>query len=382
MLITTTSALEQFCRSLEGAPYLAIDTEFIQEKSYYPRLCLIQVAHGDIAAAIDPLAARIDLTALRTLLYTPTVTKVFHAARMDLAIFLQRWGAVPTPVFDTQIAASVCGLGQQAGYARLVDALLGIQLDKSAQATDWSLRPLTSQQVAYALGDVTHLCHLHDQLQEKLRQTGRDEWIRDDMQALGDPERYVVAPSAAWRAIRARRLNRKALAVLRELAAWREQAAQDRDLPRQWVMHDKPLLEIAQTQPRSSRQLSRVRGLKPGIASGTDGQSMLRAVQRALEMPPENWPTIPSKNKQKASVEPLISLLQALLHHRCRAHEVAAAVIAKRADLYRIATEADPDVPALQGWRRGIFGADAQALCAGKLALSSKDGEIVIHPLE
>ncbi len=377
MLITTSSALFEFCEALRDAPYIAVDTEFMREKSYYAKLCLVQVAYGDLSAAIDPLADGLDLAPLRDLLHDPTIIKVLHAATQDLEIFLDKTGQVPAPVFDTQIAASVCGLGEQVGYARLVDSMLHIRLDKTSQRTDWSLRPLSERQLTYALADVTHLCAIYEMLVEKLDATNRTSWVAEEMKSLLDASRYHVIPNEAWRRIRIRHAKRKTLAVLRGLATWREEAAMARDIPRKWIARDEVLVEIAQNLPRSAEELVRVRSLKPQIARGRDGSAMLDAVRRALATPEETWPALEKRRPRISGHEPLVALLQALLQLRCDAHGVAKSVVAKRAELDRIATEEDPDVPSLRGWRREIFGADALALCAGRLALTGRAGAVV-----
>ena len=266
MLITDSAALASFCDAVRGAPYIAVDTEFMREKSYFARLCLVQVAHGDHAAAIDPLASGMDMGPLRDLLSDTSTVKVLHSAVQDLEIFLQKIGAVPAPVFDTQIAAAVCGHGDQPGYAKLVGSMLGEQLDKASQATDWSLRPLSDRQIAYALGDVTHLCRIYEILLDELDTNGRGEWVAEDMEALLEPSRYQVVPGEAYRRIKMRRPKRRDLAVLRELAAWREETAMARDTPRNWIVRDDALAEIALHRPNDRNQLGRVRTLKPHVA--------------------------------------------------------------------------------------------------------------------
>jgi len=377
MLITTSSGLAEFCAQLRNAPYIAVDTEFMREKTYYARLCLVQVAYGDLAAAIDPLVDDIDMSPLRDLLCDPKIVKVLHSATQDLEIFHTRIGQVPSPIFDTQIAASVCGLGEQPGYAKLVGSLLNVQIDKASQVTDWSLRPLSPRQLEYALGDVTHLCVVYEKILRKLEESNRSAWVRQDMDALIDPSRYGVEPAEAWRRIKVRRPSRKTLAVLRDLAHWREEKAMNLDIPRNWVARDEVLIEVAQTFPSNVDALCRVRGLKPNVARGRDGKAMLSTMKRALASPEETWPEIPKKRKQISGHESLVALLSALLKRRCEAHGVAPSMVAKRADLDRIATESDPDVPALRGWRREVFGADALELCAGRLALTGRNGDVV-----
>ena len=376
MLITDSATLSTFCASVRGAPYIAVDTEFLREGTYYAKLCLVQVAYGPHAAAIDPLAPGIDLTPLRDLLLDPASVKVFHAAGQDLEIFLQKTGVVPAPVFDTQIAAAACDLGDQPGYATLVQALLGVELDKASQATDWSLRPLTERQITYALGDVTHLCHIYEKLVAELAARGRGSWVAEDMAALLDPSRYRVDPREAYRRLRVRDTRRQTLAVLRELAAWREETAMARDLPRPWVAQDDALVEIAQHTPRTVDDLARVRTLKGPVARGADGRALLEVVERALALPESEWPTLPERRASMSGHESLVALLQALLRLRCEAHGVAMRMVATRDDLDLLATMETPDIPALQGWRREIFGEDALALRAGKLALTGRDGGV------
>ena len=377
MLITTSDALADFCAALRGAPYIAVDTEFLREKTYRAQLCLVQVAYGEHAAAIDPLAPDIDLGPLRDLLHDRDTVKVLHAATQDLEIFLDKTGSVPGPIFDTQIAASVCGLGEQPGYASLVEQLAGARVDKASQATDWSVRPLTPRQLEYALSDVTHLCVVYERLVAKLEETGRTAWISEDMTALEDDSRYRVEPRDAWQRVRIRRAKPKTLAVLRELAAWREATAAHRDLPRRWVMKDEVLVEVAQNLPEDAEALTRVRGLAARVAKGPDGAAMLEAMKVGVDCPESEWPAASPRRKRLSGHEPLVALLQALLQLRCDAHGVAPAVVARRADLDRIATEDAPDVPALEGWRRRIFGQDALALCAGQLALTADQGAVV-----
>jgi ribonuclease D len=377
MLITTSSALAEFCHALRGVPYIAVDTEFMREKSYYAYLCLVQVAHGKHVAAIDPLVEGLDMSPLYELLCDPTIVKVFHSAVQDLEILLGKIGQVPAPLFDTQIAAAVCGLGDQPGYAKVVADLLDIQIDKSSQMTDWSLRPLSERQLDYALSDVTHLCDVYEMLLERLASSDRTSWVADDMGALLDPARYRVEPTEAWRRIKLRRSKPKTLAVLRELAAWRESVAKARNIPRNWVARDEVLLGVAQSLPRTVNELMKVRSLKPQLARSRDGEALLRAVKEGLDSPRDSWPEVGPTKARLSGHESMVALLQALLQQRCRAFGVSIPVVAKRAELDRIATEDNPDVPSLRGWRREVFGADALELRAGRLALTGQQGDVV-----
>ena len=380
MLISDSSTLSEFCSAVRGAPFLAVDTEFMREKTYYAQLCLVQVAYGEHAAAIDPLAQGIDLSPLRELLCDRSTVKVLHSAVQDLEIFFHAMGEVPGPVFDTQIAAAVCGHGDQPGYATLAASLLDVKLDKASQAVDWSVRPLTERQIDYAIGDVTHLCRIYEILIDELDRKGRADWVAQEMAALLEPARYQSMPREAYRRIKLRRARSRELAVLRELAAWREQTAMDRNIPRNWVVRDDALAEIALHHPKDREALARVRGLKPQVARGGDGQALLDAVEHALGSPEEDWPPVPERRIPLSGHEPLVALLQALLQLRSDEHGVSKGMIARRDDLDRIATEAEPDVAALSGWRREVFGADALELRAGRLALTGDGGGVRTLP--
>lgn len=367
MFITDSESLKTFCDAVSGAPYVCVDTEFIGERSYLPELCLVQVAYGEHVAVVDTLCNELNLRPLKELLLNQSIVKVFHAARQDLEIFLEALGELPAPVFDTQIAAAVCGHGEQPGYAKLVNNMLGIELDKASQITNWSLRPLTDRQLEYAAGDVTHLCKVYELLLVELESSGRSTWIRDEMARLQDKSRYVVDPQYAYKRVKVRRPKAQTLAVLRELAAWREQTARSRKLPRPWVIRDESMVEIAQSLPKTMQQLTRVRKLKLDTA---DCNTVLELVVKALEMPSEQWPVVAKRAESLEGHESLVALLQALLRLRCEANGVSMKAVASRADLDRLATEKSPDIAALSGWRLELFGNDALALKAGRLALT------------
>ncbi len=376
-LITDSADLAAFCASLRAAPYIAVDTEFVRERTYHARLCLVQVAHGEHAAVIDPLARDLDLGPLRELLLDPAILKVVHSGSQDLEIFLHAMGQVPTPIFDTQVAAAVCGFGDFVGYASLVSGLLGVEIDKASQATDWSLRPLSARQIEYALGDVTHLCVVYEKLAAQLAARGREGWVREEMDALADPERYRVEPREAFRRLKIRGATRRSLALARELAAWREETAVARDLPRGWVLHDDAIVEIAQNEPRDAEALSRVRMIKAPVARGADGRTILEVIARTLSQPADQWPELPPRRAATDASEPLVALLQALLRLRCDDEGVAPRVVASRDDLEAIAIGKAPDGPALTGWRRALFGDHALALVAGRVALTGGPGGTV-----
>ncbi len=351
-----------------------MDTEFLWEKTYRPTLCLIQVAGGGRAAAIDALAPGIDLEPVYRLMRDGDVLKVFHSASQDLDIFYGLMGSVPGPVFDTQIAGAVCGYGEQPSYARLVDEILGIDLDKAAQRTDWSLRPLTEKQVDYAVGDVLHLGAVYEFLDGRLTDTGRREWVSEDMSRLSEESVYRVEPRDAWRRVRLRRPKRRALAVLREVAEWRERSAMRRNLPRAWVMSDGALAEIAHNAPDTAVKLERVRGLHKGFAHRPDGREVLRAVRRVLRQSADEWPSIDRPAGGEGVDKSATALLRALLKLRCEQHGVAEKMVSNQGELARLASGDSAGVRALHGWRRKVFGEDALALIEGRIALTQRDG--------
>jgi ribonuclease D len=370
-LITDSAALAQFCERQKGAEFITVDTEFMRERTYWPILCLVQIAGPEEAVAIDTLAPGIDLVALLALMNDTATLKVFHASRQDLEIFYHLSGAVPQPLFDTQIAAMVCGFGDSVSYETLVHKLAGATLDKASRFTDWSHRPLTERQINYALGDVIHLRTVYEKMQQRLAKNGRASWFAEEMAALADPALYRTDPAEAWRRFRLRgRADSRFLAVLRSLAGWREAAAQQRDLPRQRILRDEALIEIASHAPRSVEALARTRGLGRGIAEGRLGKEILDAVAEGIadQNPP---PAVPQKAQNRPGLGPLIELLRVLLKQRCEDFEVAQKLVASSDDLEAIAADDQAEVPALSGWRREVFGADALALKHGALALTA-----------
>ncbi|HTQ33129.1 MAG TPA: ribonuclease D [Stellaceae bacterium] len=380
-LITDSTALAAFCERQKGVEYIAVDTEFMRERTYWPILCLVQVAGPQEAAAIDALAPDIDLSPLLALLADPATLKLFHAARQDLEIFFHLSGAVPTPLFDTQIAAMVCGFGDSVSYETLVRKLAGAGLDKASRFTDWSHRPLTERQINYALGDVIHLRTVYERMQQRLAKNGRAAWFAEEMAALADATLYRTDPGEAWRRFKLRgRADSRFLAVLRALAAWRETAAQQRDLPRQRVLRDEALIEIASHAPRSIEALARTRGLAKGTAEGRLGKDILDAVAAGLA-DPDPPPAIAQKAQAPAGLGPLVELLRVLLKQRCEDFEVAQKLVASTDDLEAIAADDDAPVPALTGWRHDVFGADALALKHGQLALTAGNNRIELVPL-
>jgi ribonuclease D len=380
-MITDSAALAGFCERQKGADYIAVDTEFMRERTYWPILCLVQVAGPEEAVAIDALAPGIDLQPLLALMADSAILKVFHAARQDLEIFFHLSGAVPEPLFDTQIAAMVCGFGDSVSYETLVRKLAGTGLDKASRFTDWSHRPLTERQIKYALEDVVHLRTVYERMQQRLAKNGRAIWFAEEMAALADATLYRTDPVEAWHRFRLRgRADSRFLGVLRALAAWRETAAQQRDLPRQRILRDEALLEIASHAPRNIETLARTRGLAKGIAEGRLGKEILDAVAAGLA-DPDPPPAIAQKAQNPPGLGPLIELLRVLLKQRCEDFEVAQKLVASADDLEAIAADDQAAVPALTGWRREVFGADALALKHGALALTAGRNRIELVPL-
>ncbi len=374
--ITTTEALAEFCSRAAAHPYVTVDTEFLRERTYYSKLCLVQLAvpgdEAENAVLVDPLAEGLSLEPLYDLFRDPNVVKVFHAARQDLEIFYVDAGLIPAPLFDTQVAAMVCGHGDQVGYETLVRKIARADLDKSSRFTDWSRRPLSEAQKKYALGDVTHLRRIYEVLSAELEETGRAPWVEEEMAVLNDPATYRVEPSEAWLRVKTRTSSGKFLAVVKELARFREGYAQSRDVPRSRVFKDDALVELASTKPTDMTDLSRSRLLLREARRGEIAEGILAAVKAGLETPPEKMPTPPVSGREKLQVNPaLADLLRVLLKARSEETKVAQRLIANAADLDLLAA-GRRDVAALKGWRAEVFGNDALRLCEGKLALAAK----------
>ncbi|MEM1315245.1 MAG: ribonuclease D, partial [Pseudomonadota bacterium] len=381
LLITDTEALAEFCARCAEHPYVTVDTEFLRERTYWPQLCLVQMAHpggedDGSAALIDPLAEGMDLAPLFALMKAPDVTKVFHAARQDLEIFWHLGGLVPAPLVDTQVGAMVCGYGDQAGYETLVRKICKLGLDKSSRFTDWTQRPLSDKQLAYALADVTHLRAIHEALEAELVRTGRKAWVGEEMAVLSDPETYRSDPKEAWRRLKTRSTSPKFLAVARALAEWRERRAQEKDVPRNRLMKDDALLEVASNRPETLEELGRSRLLLREARKGDAAKEILEAVKAGLAAPETEAPAAagPVRGAKPASGA-LTDLLKVLLKSRAEDLRVAPKLLASSDDLARIASEDDPDVPAMTGWRREAFGELALQLKRGEIALSAdRDG--------
>jgi ribonuclease D len=380
-LIAENAALAEFCQRQRQAEFVAIDTEFMRDKTYWPQLCLVQIAGPQEAAAIDSLAPGIDLAPLHELMSDTKVTKVFHAARQDVEIFFHLTGRIPAPLVDTQVAAMVCGFGDSVSYESLAARLAGARIDKSSRFTDWAQRPLTDRQLQYALSDVTHLRPAYEHLARRLAKTGRSDWVAEEMAVLTSPSTYRLEPSAAWRRIKFRNDKPRALAILREVAAWREEEAQRRDLPRGRILKDEMLCEIAAHSPRSVDELARCRGFSRSVAENKQGQAILGAVKRGLEIPANQLPPVPPRRDLPAGLGPVVELLRVLLKMRCEDHEVAQKLVASADDLELIAADDEAEVPAMSGWRREIFGGDALALKHGRLALTTVGRRVKVVPL-
>lgn len=382
--ITTTDALARICAEAQDAPYVTLDTEFLRERTYYPQLCLVQMAlPGDDGRAvlIDPIEGQIDFSPLYDLLRRPGPVKVFHAARQDLEIFWSEGGVLPDPLFDTQVAAMVCGYGEQVGYETLVRKIARAALDKTSRFTDWSRRPLSDAQMAYALADVTHLRTIYETLSRRLDSTGRLRWVAEEIGTLTDPETYISRPEEAWMRVRTRTNSPRFLALVRELARFREAYAQRRNVPRSRVFKDDVLLELASTKPRSLEDLGKSRLLQREARRGEIAEGILEAVKLALELPADRLPAPVADPRDEGQVNPaLAELLRVLLKAKCEEAGVAQKLVATSADLDRIAMGAR-DVPALHGWRADLFGEDALRLCRGGLALSVKGNAVIAVPV-
>ncbi|WP_425102088.1 ribonuclease D [Tropicibacter sp. S64] len=382
--ITTTAELSEFCKEAAGEPYVTVDTEFLRERTYYSKLCLIQLAlpgnDDSRAVLVDPLVDGLALDPLIELFRDENVVKVFHAARQDLEIFFIDHKVIPKPLFDTQVAAMVCGFGEQVGYETLVKRIAKGSVDKSSRFTDWSRRPLTDAQKVYALADVTHLRQIYEFLNRKLQETGRARWVAEELGTLTDPETYISRPEQAWERIRTRSSTPKFLAIVRELAAFREDYAQSRNIPRNRVFKDDALVELASTKPMNMNDLGRSRLLLREARKGEIADGILKAVKDGIDCPKDKLPKV-DDSREKLQVNPaLADLLRVLLKAKTESSGVASKLIAPAADLDAIAAGLR-DVPALSGWRREVFGEDALRLCEGKLALAAKGRSVQVIEL-
>ncbi|MFC1673470.1 ribonuclease D [Pseudomonadota bacterium] len=378
-MITKTSDLVQFCQKLKGTPFVTVDTEFMRENTYYPLLCLVQVAGPDDAAAIDALAPGLDLAPLFDLMDAPETLKVFHAARQDLEIFYHLTGRVPAPLFDSQVAAMVCGFGDQVGYENLIAKLTRARIDKSSRFTDWSRRPLSDKQINYALSDVTHLRDAYRKLAVELEQNGRESWLEAEMGVLTSPATYQADPMLAHRRIKARNPKPRVQVILQEVAAWREREAQRRDVPRNRVIRDDAILEIAHHAPKNPNDLGRTRGLGERMANGPGGAEILKAVQRGLDVPDADLPKAQKRQELPQGIGPVADLLKVFLKMTCEQTGVAQKLIANASDIDRIAAYGEKaDVAAMSGWRYELFGEAAVKLRSGEMGLAIKNKKVIL----
>ena len=382
--LKTTQDLAAFCTAAADYPYVTLDTEFLRERTYYSKLCLVQLAvpsdEEDSAVLVDPLADGMSLEPLYELFRNKNVVKVFHAARQDLEIFWVDAGVFPTPLFDTQVAAMVCGFGEQVGYETLVRKICKEGVDKTSRFTDWSRRPLTDAQKSYALADVTHLRRIYEYLAAELKKTKRDHWVAEELRILTRAETYNIRPEDAWKRVKTRTNSARFLVVVRELAQFREAYAQENNIPRSRVFKDDALIEMASIKPKTSADLGGSRMLLREARKGAIAEGILAAVKRGINCPQDRLPKV-DNSRDKLKVNPaLADLLRVLLKSRTESAGVAAKLIASSADLDKIAA-GEREVPALSGWRFEVFGEDALKLCEGKIALAAKGQAVSVVSL-
>ncbi|MGB5558177.1 MAG: ribonuclease D [Paracoccaceae bacterium] len=382
--IKTTEALAEFCQNARSHPFVTVDTEFLRERTYYSKLCLVQLAvpgeRPEDAVLVDPLADGLSLEPLYELFRDTSVVKVFHAARQDLEIFFVEGGVIPQPLFDTQVAAMVCGFGEQAGYETLVRKIAKQPLDKTSRFTDWSRRPLSEAQMTYALADVTHLRMIYTYLAKQIEKSGRKKWVEEELQILTNPDTYVVQPDQAWERVKTRTNSGKFLAIVRELARFREEYARGRNVPRTRVYKDDALLELASTKPATLNDLGRSRLLLREARKGEIAEGILAAVKAGIECPSSTYPKVSAMN-DKLQVNPaLADLLRVLLKAKSENAGVAQKLIASASDLDAIAAGMR-DAQALTGWRREVFGEDALRLCEGKIGLVARGSSVEVFAL-
>jgi len=367
--ITTTAELKAFCDRLSKASFIAVDTEFMRETTYWPRLCLIQAASSDEGACIDPLSEELDLSPFLALLADERIEKVFHAARQDVEIF-NILGVLPKPLFDTQVAAMAAGFGEQVAYDALVRSMLKIEIDKSSRFTDWARRPLLDAQLSYALADVTHLAKLYPMLRQRLEQADRLSWVSAEMSGLTDPALYDVSPQNAWKRLKPRKSTPRYLSVFKAVAAWREETAQQRDQPRGRILKDDAIDELAAQAPTDADSMNRLRSVPKGFAGSRFGPDLIAVIQEALANPDATAPVLEARAPPPPpGAGAVVELLKVLLKARAEEAKVASKLIATVADLEKIANDDNAVTQALEGWRREAFGEDALRLKRGELAL-------------
>ncbi len=379
--ITTTGALREFCARLATAPFITVDTEFMRETTYWPKLCLIQAASETDAANIDPLAEGLDLEPFLALLRDESVLKVFHAARQDVEIFA-KLGAMPKPMFDTQVAAMAAGFGDQVSYESLVRQMLRQEVDKGSRFTDWARRPLSDAQLTYAMGDVTHLAALYPKLRDRLKKDGRLDWVMAEMEDLTDPALYDTDPEKAWKRLKPKKYSAKYLAAFKAVAVWRERAAQERDQPRGRILKDDAIDEIAAQAPTDPEAFNRLRSVPKGFGASRLGLELTEELKRVLADPEAHAPKLERPSHNQPAPPSVVELLKVLLKTKSDNAGVATKLIANVADLEKIALSDTADVDALKGWRRQLFGEDALKLKRGEIALVLNGPRVEVVEIE
>ena len=380
-LVTDTATLKQALAAVSSSDFVAIDTEFMREATYYPQLCLIQVCANEVSFCIDPMSGDIDLTPFFELLSNRSVVKVFHAGRQDLEIFVHLTGNVPAPVYDTQIAAMVCGLGDQTGYDRLVYSFTRKTLDKSSRFTNWAQRPLSDRQISYALDDVIYLAQIYPKIVSKLSESGRDSWVDTEMAQLSEKQLYINDLNTVWKKMKPRGSRPDMLNRLVHLAAWREQEAQNRNQPRGRILRDDTVMDLAGSNPQSLPEFKKIRGF-PGGEGGKLAGPVLAVLQQAAQTPQSEWPILTRAAREEKAPPDILELLRVLLKHVSEDEQVAPRLIATADELDKLARSATADIRAQSGWRHDIFGASAIKLMSGKLALSVSGNAIKIIELK
>lgn len=375
LFVDTESGLADLCEKLRGQPVLALDTEFLREKTYYAQLCLLQVAAEGVIACVDPLA--VDLDPLLDIIYDPNVVKVMHSARQDMEIFFDLRGDVPRPLFDSQIAATLMGFGEQVGYANLVQQMLEVTLDKIATRTDWSQRPLDAEQISYAADDVRYLFTLYHQQVELLRSKGRLEWLQDDFDEMSNLTTYAPHPENLWKRVRgSQKLSSPQLAVLRGLAIWREERAQASNRPRRWIFKDEVMVDLARRSPEQIADLAKIRGIEERDLS-RHGEALLKVIADAKATDPATWPTRSKSQRLTAEQDAVVDLLMAVIRLRGNEHDVSPSLLASRKQLEALVL-GDEESPVLHGWRAGLAGRDLQAVLSGEKSVRVVDGRMVV----
>lgn len=377
-LLTRSQDVAAFCARASAEPFITIDTEFLRESTYWPKLCLIQIGLKEEAVAIDPLAEGMDLAPVWELIANEGVLKVLHACKQDMELFLKVSGALPTPIFDTQIAAMMLGLGEQVGYDNLIQRVLKRQIDKTSQFSDWSLRPLDDQQITYALGDVTHLYEAYEKLRKDLERRERAAWVEEEMEPYTHASLYEVDRAEAWQRLKIKNRTKPFLAALYCLASWREQFAQARDLPRSRILKDDTLIDLAMRRPKTPEAMMKLRGIGEGLARGKTGASILKAITQSEKLPEDQIPQLAPRPQNVHGAAARADMLRTLLKVCAETEEIAPRALASASDLDALARDRDADVKCMSGWRRTMFGDRALDLLDGKLWLGLKDGALAV----